>query len=102
MPVRAHQMRKERSVVARPRPDLQDAVARLHVELLKHLRDDSRRGSHAARSAVCPRVGDDAVVSIGLLDRGVGDEQMSWDSTHRSLDPRCMERPPRKSLVSLV
>jgi hypothetical protein len=43
-----------RNVIARPRPYLQDAVARLHIELLKQLRDDSRRGSHAARSAVRP------------------------------------------------
>src|SRR5207302_8210023 len=80
------QDRKEGRVVASPRADLEYAVTRLDVELLKHQCHDAGHARGARRDTTGRAVRYDGLTPVDHVQRYAGEKQMSRDGAERRLN----------------
>jgi hypothetical protein len=86
VPGRAGQVSQERGVVPGPGPDLQNPVAGLDIEVVKHGRNQARQRGAAQVGAVRGAFGDHGSVHVRLLDRRVGHEPVASNGAHDRFD----------------
>jgi hypothetical protein len=82
----ADEVGEEGGVVAGAGAQFEDAFARLRVELVEHEGDDAGLGRAGDRCAVGVVLDADRAVRVGVLEGGVGHEQVAGDGPQRGLD----------------